>query len=222
VYGLFDPTNGQLRYIGKTCDLVKTKSRHSRDGSHTHKAFWIRKLKANGWKPEIFVMDTFQSESQAFEGEIQAISYYRAIGCNLTNATLGGDGATGFRHSEATKSEVSKRSKGNTWGRLGKGTRRSEETKLRMSSAQLGHPVSDETRLKMSRAARNRQRTDAEKQQLVNAATEWRKSNPARIIKDETRRKMSIAAKNKSVSDVTRKKLSEAAKRQWQLKRGAA
>ena len=48
IYVLKDPTNNRIRYVGKTNDPIKRKSKHIKDALNSyeknHRVFWIRSL----------------------------------------------------------------------------------------------------------------------------------------------------------------------------------
>ena len=89
IYGLIDPRNGELRYVGATTvslrhrlyghvDFPKTKSQ-------TPLAKWLREL--DGESPEIFEIEAVD-DSWGPEAERFYIQYFRYIGCRLTNVIL--------------------------------------------------------------------------------------------------------------------------------------
>lgn len=95
IYGLYDPRDGVLRYVGKTSQPL-----HARVVQHTapkalrlshHRAAWLRSLDAEGLKPEARVIE----ETTADEWESRErywIAFHRAQGANLVNGTDGGEG----------------------------------------------------------------------------------------------------------------------------------
>ena len=95
IYGLIDPTTKQLRYIGKTNNIKQRFKNHlnSCRDKNTHKRNWINYLKKNNLKPEIEIIDIVDTDKWKY-WEIFYISYFKMIGCNLTNYTTGGDGLT--------------------------------------------------------------------------------------------------------------------------------
>lgn len=103
----------------------------------------------------------------------------------LWNLTDGGDGISGYRHSEETRSRMSKAMRGNT---NPKGHKRSEETRRKISEAQTGKKLSEETRRKISEVQKGKK------------------------LPEETRKKISKALQGIKRSDETRKKVSEARK----------
>ncbi len=99
VYGLFDPITSELRYIGVTRNaLSKRLWAHVKDAKSgkegTWKAKWIRKLLAQGKRPEAVVLERWGNDADLLVAERWSIEYYRSIGCNLTNISPGGDSPT--------------------------------------------------------------------------------------------------------------------------------
>src|SRR5208337_3980565 len=110
VYGLLDPTFHELRYIGFSSDYIKRYKRHllpSNLKENTHKVAWIKRLLKDKLKPDIIVLEEVSSEIEALEKEVELIAYYKYIGCDLVNGTLGGDGRYGFITSEDVKEKIS-------------------------------------------------------------------------------------------------------------------
>jgi hypothetical protein len=107
IYGLVDPRNQQLRYVGKTsCSLASRLRQHINDAARAKvnlKRFaWLNELRAAGLKPEIFELETVVGAGWQ-DAERYWISYFKFVGANLCNATEGGDGIQGFVSSEETK-----------------------------------------------------------------------------------------------------------------------
>lgn len=119
IYALKDPDSKNIRYVGKTVNLIKRFRRHLRNGKDiTHKyhsAIWIRSLLNNNKIPEISIIEEV-SENNWEEREIYWIKYYRQL-YDLTNILEGGKDTT-------------------TYGRLGK--HNSDEHKLKCSIARTG------------------------------------------------------------------------------------
>lgn len=100
-------------------------------------------------------------EEFAFFVEIEAIALYRVRGYKLANMTDGGEGTTGFSHPHTE--EHKEWLKGNkfgekTWGLTFKGKSHSEQSKKKMSNAQVGNSkkkgwvTPEETKEKMRKA----------------------------------------------------------------------
>lgn len=110
IYVLIDPNTHEYRYVGKT-----TKAASLRLGGHladakrglkTHKNNWIRKLLKSGDIPEIKVITTCKSESELSGLEKAYIKEFREKGYPLTNGTDGGEGISGWHHSEKTRAKL--------------------------------------------------------------------------------------------------------------------
>lgn len=93
LYGLCDPTTGELRYLGKTkrppwMRLTQHMTEARRNKRKTYKNNWIRSLLAVGLKPVMEIYDTVDGDGDHLE--IAAIGIARSLGCRLTNAQAGG------------------------------------------------------------------------------------------------------------------------------------
>lgn len=111
IYALIDPRTDQIRYIGK-CDTPNERLRaHRCDKANTHKARWIRLLRAAGLRPRMEIIEVVAQDNWA-DREKFWIAYYRAQGLRLTNITDGGDGAPGRRLTDASKEHLRSLRKG--------------------------------------------------------------------------------------------------------------
>jgi hypothetical protein len=153
IYGLIDPCSGELRYVGKSVDSAEGRlSDHlseSRRGYRTHRHNWLRQLLAAGLKPDIEVLETHETAEALVEAERHFIAYFRSVGCRLTNATDGGEGMLGFKHSAESRRRISDAKKNP-----------SREVRQRLATAGLGKRHSEQTRKKMSLAHRGQRVVD--------------------------------------------------------------
>lgn len=99
IYGLVDPRNNEMRYIGKSSSGLRRPSRHwsaksLRLDRNGHKVNWLKQVLADGLEPRILVLERLECQEDLNAAEMAAISYYRSIGCKLTNILLGGNGFT--------------------------------------------------------------------------------------------------------------------------------
>jgi len=104
IYGLIDPRNNEIFYIGFTQYLKKRYNVHLNvDGyrreQNLYKDNVIRNILCSGLKPEIIVFDScekkFDDSQNMYKHEILEINYikkYKDVGIKLTNLTIGGDG----------------------------------------------------------------------------------------------------------------------------------
>lgn len=112
IYTLTDPLTYQVRYIGLTKEtLASRRSKHltdARSGKHNHRVHWIRSLLEKGLKPLIEELDTAESYEALTRLEIYWISQFKSWGFALVNATDGGEGSVGYKHSKETLQKMHK------------------------------------------------------------------------------------------------------------------
>lgn len=149
IYGLIDPISKELRYVGKSTTGLKRPRQHGQAWSlsktKTHCSNWVRSLLKNNFSYEIEVLEEHNDAQSLYEAEQFWISYFKSIGCNLTNHTDGGAGVLGMKHSEHTKKN---------WSLNRKGRKLSEATKAKMSVARLGRRMAQSTKDKLSLSKR--------------------------------------------------------------------
>jgi hypothetical protein len=128
VYGLFDPRDGALRYVGKTVAKLSGRlSRHlasARQGYRTHACNWLRSLLAVGLSPEIVEFECVPAGENWVDVEQFWIAYFRFIGCDLVNLCDGGQGSIGTVVSAETREKMRVKATGR---------RRSEQARLKSS-----------------------------------------------------------------------------------------
>lgn len=110
LYALIDPLTNQIRYIGYTTH-PKTRLRHHVNNcdkgkyKNTHKGKWINKLLSLGVKPVYKQLAEVEKLEYAKLLEMEMISHYRSF-CELTNHGNGGEGTTGLKWSEESKTRI--------------------------------------------------------------------------------------------------------------------
>lgn len=104
VYTLTDPRNGMPFYVGKgvgrRCHFHAWEAKNS--DKPTYKLNKIRKIQSLGLNIIVNKVEENVSHEQAKELECFLIAEMRGFGINLTNATDGGDGTEGYKHSAET------------------------------------------------------------------------------------------------------------------------
>ena len=98
IYGLLDPNNLEIRYVGKSIDperRLKEHVRSTRRGDRTPRADWMKKLLNQ--TPSIIILERVHL-SDANEREKFWIAFMRKQGARLLNLTEGGDGWQVGRH----------------------------------------------------------------------------------------------------------------------------
>ncbi len=110
IYGLVDPTSGHLRYVGKSSYGLKRARSHlypaalKRDRSYCGN--WIRSLLKKGLVYKIVILQAFLDSEVLVQAECFWISYFRDLGCPLTNLTSGGEGCSGREVSPETREKL--------------------------------------------------------------------------------------------------------------------
>ena len=91
VYGLRDPRDGLVWYVGRSARPRARLSGHtsSRYGNSA-RARWIRGLLLAGLRPELVLLETCSTEEQAFEAEAMHIEKARTTNPRLTNSERAG------------------------------------------------------------------------------------------------------------------------------------
>jgi len=118
--------------------------------------YWKKVANKAGYEVKILVSNI--DEELAFMAEAECIDLYKRIGYKLTNMTDGGEGASGYQHTEEHKEKM----KGNELWKLVKtngfkGKTHSDEQKAKWSEMRKGAPgprkgviLSEETKRKQS------------------------------------------------------------------------
>ena len=139
--------DGTIFYIGKGIGR--------RAYSKNRNDYWKRIVAKYGY--EVQILAYWDTEKEALNHEVLLIACMKDMGIKLCNLTEGGEGATGYQHSEEHKASL----KGNfygasTWGMTFKGKKHSEESKAKMSYVRIGNKnkagttLSEESKAKIS------------------------------------------------------------------------
>jgi transposase len=140
VYGLYDPREGALRYVGQTVRTLEVRLKahltlKNLARSH-HSAHWLASLRRSGLRPIIRELGTAFSREELDRLEVKEIATARSAGANLTNHTNGGLGQSGRRCSGETREKMSLAKKGRPGSR--KGTQQSHEAREKISASLRG------------------------------------------------------------------------------------
>jgi group I intron endonuclease len=94
IYTLEHPLTGEIRYVGKTKNLLKYRlTLHLTSKDRGYRSNWVKKLKAQGLKPIIQELALVEDHEDWRDIERYWIVQLKAWGFRLTNLTHGGDGA---------------------------------------------------------------------------------------------------------------------------------
>jgi len=107
IYSLNDPITDIPRYIGWSGQLEARYKRHCNTKEKTHKGHWIRKLKSEGLKPNLEIIDEVNIEECAF-WEQHYISLYKSWNFKLVNSSFGGEGTIGYNMPSWVKDKIVK------------------------------------------------------------------------------------------------------------------
>ena len=189
IYTYVDKKNNEIVYIGKDSN-IDTNERHKQHFQPSkYNEQPINRILQNN--PDRYIYQVLWEIDDCTNNHLNQMEIYYIKKYNPQfNFTDGGDGMTGFKHSEETRKKMSENN-----ARYWKGKTLSEETRKKISEAKKGKTHSEETRKKMSEANKS-------------------KNNPmyGKTHSEETRKKMSEAKKGKTLSEETRKKISESQK----------
>lgn len=214
IYALCDPSDGRVRYIGKT--VVKTNVRLSQHiaaaakGRRNHLHCWIRSLSE---RPTIRTIERVSNE-RGFAVERETIAIYRNQGFDLVNESDGGEGQTGYAHTDATRAKL------RAWNTGRKMPQKTPETLVRMADAQrgkkhtpehrakisaggIGRTPTAETRVRLSAAKRGVRHTDEAKSKI-------RAAHLGRSLSAEHRAKIGAGGRGRKFSAEHRARLSAA------------
>ena len=160
VYVLKDPRDHQIKYVGITTAPLKArlqghyKTARVKDWRVSR---WIRRLWELNLEPVIEQVDECTEENWP-EVEKRWITYYKNLGCELTNSVNGGRGALGQDYTEERRAKIREARKRQIMGPISEEHKeairkanshpKSEETKARMR----GKPKSEETKRRLSEA----------------------------------------------------------------------
>ena len=165
-YTYFDPSRGELIYVGKGKGGRATS--HLKSRANTPFVSRLKHMKTNGVAPEISYLCKDVDEELAILCEEEAISKYgrKDLGKGaLLNLTDGGEGVSGYRHTESAKARISASMTGTKRPDLSlalRGQKRTEATRSLMSQKQKGRCFSEEHKLNLREAFAKKRREKQE------------------------------------------------------------
>lgn len=201
IYSLNCPYNPEIvRYIGYTKKTLNKRLAIHMAYLYTksHKISWIKKLKSEGVKPLIVLIEDNLTIEKAKEKEIEYIKLFKSFGARLTNSTIGGEGAHGYKHTEERKLKISIANKGKT-SKL-RGTKFTEEHKKNISQSLKGKKKSNEHRENIRLSRLGKKLTEEHKQKIS-------KGNLGKVLSEQTKQKMSESKIGRIVSEEVREKI---------------
>ena len=163
--------NGEPFYVGK--GTVKRIRRTTNRNQH-----WKRIVnKCNGF--DSIIIKSGLTEDDAFQLEKDTIAEYRIKNINLCNYTDGGDGPSGYKHTDGCKLKMSELAKGRP--APNKGCKTSEAAKEKMRMAKLGRKLSKEHVEKVAASKRGKPLSYECRMKISNALTGKKHTEEARM-----------------------------------------
>lgn len=201
VYGHYTKDTNELFYVGKGVG-VRAWSRDKRS------RWWTRTVNKHGL--EIKLLFENLTESEAHDKEMKLIQQHGRRNNNtgiLINLTEGGEGISGYKHTESTKRIISNKLSGRTL---------SEPHKTAISKSNAGKVVSEEERVNMSKRMKLVWKREEHRKNILeknkSAWTDERKQKQSERRKGiplstNTRNKISIKLTGKQLSEETKEKI---------------
>lgn len=188
IYTYFDRKNGRIVYVGKDSHIDK-KSRHN---VHMAKSHYdnqpINRILQNNperYSYDVVIEGDFDDDVLNTLEEYYIYIYNTYEDSTCFNYTEGGEGTSGYKHSDETRAKMSEVLSGEKNPFYGK--KHSDEARAKIIEANKGKIVSAETRAKIS-AAKKGKTLSAETRAKISKATSGEKNHNwkdhARVIKN--------------------------------------
>jgi group I intron endonuclease len=192
IYGLVDVITNELKYVGKSINPESRYRKHLQDSYKkiSYKDNWIHSLLLRNAKPDLIIIDEVNHNNWIF-WEKHYISYYKFIGCKLTNISEGGENPPSAAGRKWTTEQLKRISESN------KGKKRSEETKKNISLAKKGKPI--------PHLNNGKERSQSHRKNLSLSLKGRTSPNKGKTFSNEYRKKLSDSSKSKkSVIQMTK------------------
>lgn len=160
IYGLADPRDEKIRYVGKTDDPVVRLRLHIWEASRndTRKSLWLRTLAGDGIKPAMITLEVVPAGTDWGEVEKRHIALLKQAGADLLNETSGGQGVPDDARGKKWRAAIAASHIDNPRRAAGakkaaekmRGRKHSPETLAKMSAALKGRKLSADHVAKMS------------------------------------------------------------------------
>ena len=159
IYEHIRPDTNAIFYVGKGTD----KRMHSK---HRRNAHWNNIVrKAGGFT--VREVCRHEDEELVFLAEQERIDQLKRLGVKLANKTDGGEGPSGYRHTEEAKRKITEAQLGEKHHAYGKPMLK--HTKEALLKANKGKPLSEEHRKKVGEASKGRVKSLETRVKLSNA-----------------------------------------------------
>jgi len=161
VYEHIRPDTNAIFYVGKGSHR-RAYSKHRRN-KHWNSVV----AKAGGYSVRIVADDI--DEELSFLVEVERIDQLKRLGLKLTNKTGGGEGPSGYCHTDEAKRKIADAQRGEKHWTFGRGITDEHRAKLRVARQKL--VFTDEIRAKLSEAGKRRVYTDEVRKKMSESKT---------------------------------------------------
>lgn len=203
IYGLFDPRDNQLRYVGKTINLENRLRDHiswAIQDDPCPKSDWIKELLALGLEPKIDILEKTTEKDWA-ELEIKWIATCRILGLKIFNVANGGPNPPDWMGRKQSVYHVQKRVE----ARQAKGNyQHSEETRKKISEHRKGKATGP------NNPFYGKQHSKEIMDRIIKANKGKISTFKGKHHSEETKQKISEANRGKQLSEEHKQKLSKA------------
>lgn len=112
IYGLFDPRDNKLRYVGLSVNPSRRYREHTNiskiEKGSGYSRNWILSLLNVKMKPFMKIIEVCDDLDVGIKREVYWIRFFKKKNCDLTNVSLGGNGIKGVVVSESDRDRISK------------------------------------------------------------------------------------------------------------------
>ena len=239
IYGLVDPRDGRMRYVGKANDPEKRLFQHVHEKGDSHKRRWIEVLNRVSLCPRLVYLAKVE-KAKWKEAEKFQIAFFRGRDMADLNKTDGGDGLIGYKVTDEHRRKNSEAQKGNQSalgykntdaqrknkssafrGRVLKtrGQKHTIEHRRHQSEAQKGRPQGEEHRRHNSESHKGKTHTDETRHKMSLAHMGMKQSEETCCKKREANKGKMPWSKGKHHTDASRIKMSVAQKLRWAIQK---
>jgi hypothetical protein len=204
VYGLVDPRTDEVFYVGITSRGAKTRLASHLSEARSHKGKRASKktnkilsIISKGYAVHCIILEenSHMSYDELKEKEKKWIKHYLSINPNITNLTMGGDGALGYKHLPEARRKMSKKRKGIKPKPI------SQEGRKKISESNSTRVLSSETKKKLSNSLSGKSKSLDTKKRMSD-------SHKGKVLSEEHKKNISNARKGMKFSKETREKMS--------------
>lgn len=219
IYGLFDPRDCRLRYIGKSDNPQKRLKNHiksvkQRQYKNRYVYHWIQRLLDEGLEPSVEILEEVSINNWK-ESERAWIAECKKFGLQITNLTDGGDGTQGYVFSDEARKKIGDIHRGKPSPLKGKNI--SIQHKEKISLAFRGKP-SHRKGKSLSPEHKEKIKIRMQKFTGIPRSDEIKKKisegNKGKVLSDSTKAKIGASSKGRNVglkrTEETKRKMSEA------------